>query len=326
MNKNIAILQGGDSSEYIISEKSGQEIFQSLKKTDFNPFRIRVRNGDWIYIPEKGEEKKLDLNDFSLELKKGNKIFFDYAFIIIHGTPGEDGKIQAILDTYNIPYNTGGVLSTSLSFNKHACKVFLKNLSIQAPEGVLIRKGDTIDVDRIMAITGLPCFVKPNSGGSSFGISKVSKYEDIEPAISHALKEDSEVLIESHIEGLELSCGLVKTISEEIIFPVTEIVPTNEFFDFEAKYEKGMSEEITPARIDDAIKEKCQSIASEIYDQLNCKGIVRIDFILKEKNLFFLELNSIPGMSLESIVPKQIRALNMKVEDVLLKVIEDDIY
>jgi len=325
MTKNIAILWGGDSSEYVISEKSAQEIFKFLKKTEFIPYRIRVRKGEWSYIPEKGDEIKLDLNDLSLELKKDTKIFFDYAFIIIHGTPGEDGKMQAILDSHKIPYNTGGVLSSALSFNKHACKVFLKNLDILAPEGVLIRKGNEIDVEKIKNKTGLPCFVKPNSGGSSFGISKVSNFGDLMPAITHALHEDSEVIIESHIEGLELSCGLVKTKSEVLIFPVTEIVPLNEFFDFESKYEKGMSEEITPARIDDSIRIKCQNIASDIYDHLNCKGIVRIDFILRGAELFFLELNSIPGMSQESIVPKQIRSLNLNIEGLLLKIIKDDL-
>ena len=325
MNKNIAILQGGDSSEYIISEKSAKEIYLHLKKAGLSPYRIRVRNGKWTYLPEKGDNKELDLNDFSLKINNGEKILFDYAFIIIHGTPGEDGIIQALLEMHNIPYNTSGILSSALSFNKFACKVFLKNKNILTPESFLYRKGDEIDIEKIIAKTGLPCFIKPNNGGSSFGISKVSLNEDIEGGIIEALKEDSEVIIESFVKGIELSCGHLKTHSEELIFPVTEIIPKNEFFDFEAKYKKGMSDEITPARISEDIKNQAQSLASKIYDDLNCRGIVRIDFILKGNQLYFLELNSVPGMSKESIIPKQIRALGLKVEDVLLKIINDSV-
>lgn len=326
MGKNIVILQGGDSSEYIISEKSAKEIYLHLKKAGLSPFRIRVRKGKWTYLPEEGETKELDLNDFSLKINNGKKIFFDFAFIIIHGTPGEDGKIQALLEIHNIPYNTSGILSSALSFNKYACKVFLKNKNILTPESFLYRKGDKIDIEKIITKTGLPCFIKPNNGGSSFGISKVSINEDIEAGIMEALKEDSEVIIESFVKGIELSCGLLKISSEEYIFPITEIIPKNEFFDFEAKYKKGMSEEITPARIPEDIKNHAQSIASEIYDDLNCRGIVRVDFILKGNQLFFLELNSVPGMSKESIIPKQIRALNLKVEDVLLKIINEGLH
>jgi len=324
MSKNIAILQGGDSSEYIISERSAEEIYHHLKNLGLSPFRIRVRNGKWSYIPEKGKQKQLDLNDFSLELDSGQKIFFDFGFIIIHGTLGEDGKIQSILEMHKIPYNTSGILSSALSFNKFACKQYLKN-NILTPEAYLYRKGDEINVEKIIEKTGLPCFIKPNTGGSSFGISKVSDRENIESGILEALKQDPEVIIESFVKGIEISCGVLKTSTEEIIFPITEIVTKNEFFDFEAKYTTGMADEITPARIPEETKNQVQSIASEIYDNLNCKGIVRIDFILKGNQIYFLELNSVPGMSRESILPKQIRALNLKVEDVLLKIINDGI-
>lgn len=324
MSKNVAILQGGDSSEYIISEKSAEEIYHHLKNLGLSPFRIRVRNGKWSYIPEKGKQSELNLNDFSLKPDGGQKIFFDFAFIIIHGTPGEDGKVQSILDMHKIPYNTSGVLSSALSFNKYACKLYLKN-SILTPEAYLYRKGDQINIEKIINKTGLPCFIKPNNGGSSFGISKVSSRDKIESAILEALKEDPEVIIESFVKGIEVSCGILKTSTEEIIFPITEIVTKNEFFDFEAKYTQGMAEEITPARIAEETKNQIQSIASEIYDSLNCKGIVRIDFILKGNQVYFLELNSVPGMSKESILPQQIRALNLNVEDVLLKIINEGI-
>lgn len=324
MSKNIAILQGGDSSEYIISERSAEEIYHHLKNLGLSPFRIRVRNGKWSYIPERGTQKQLNLNDFSLELDGGQKIFFDFAFIIIHGTLGEDGKIQSILEMHKIPYNTSGILSSALSFNKFACKQYLKS-NILTPEAYLYKKGDEINVEKILDKTGLPCFIKPNTGGSSFGISKVSDRQNMESGILEALKEDREVIIESFVKGIEISCGILKTRTEEIIFPITEIVTKNEFFDFEAKYTTGVTEEITPARIPEETKNQVQSIASDIYDNLNCKGIVRIDFILKGNQVYFLELNSVPGMSRESILPQQIRALNLKVEDVLLKIINDGI-
>lgn len=325
MTKNIAILQGGDSSEYVISERSAEEIYCHIKKLGLRPFRIRVRNGKWSYIPEKGKERQLDLNDFSLELDGGQKIFFDFAFIIIHGTPGEDGKVQSVLEMHKIPYNTSGVLSSALSFNKYACKLYLKNSNILTPEAYLYKRGNQINIEEIIDKTGLPCFIKPNNGGSSFGISKVYARENIESGILEALKEYPEVIIESYVEGIEISCGILKTSIEEIVFPITEIITKNEFFDFEAKYTKGMAEEITPARIPEETKNQVQSITSEIYANLNCKGLVRIDFILKGNQVFFLELNSVPGMTKESIVPKQIRALNLKVEDVILKIINDGI-
>jgi len=253
----------------------------------------------------------------------GTKIRFEYAFIIIHGTPGENGKLQAYLDMQKIPYSTSSVLSSAMTFNKYVCKIYLKNFGITTAEAVLINKNRAFNNEEIIDKVGLPCFVKPNNGGSSFGTSRVNKPEDMENAIIEAFKEDDEVIIESFVKGTELSCGLLKTRDEEIIFPVTEIVSSNEFFDYEAKYTEGKAEEITPARVSEEITKRCRQMASEIYEYLNCRGIVRIDFIVRGNQIFFLELNSIPGMSKESIVPKQIRAMGLKVEDIIEKVIED---
>ena len=325
MKKKIAILLGGDSSEYVISEKSGTEIYKILKDSDYEPFRIRVRNNKWTCILDNDKEVELDLNTFRVPVSRGKFLSFDYAFIIIHGTPGEDGKVQAILDSHGIPYNTSGVLSSALSFNKFFCKTYLKSYDILTPECYLYKKGEDLDIDKIISVTGLPVFVKPNNGGSSFGTSKVNREEEMEHAIEIALKEDPEVIIESYVKGTELSCGLVKTSSESIVFPVTEIATKNEFFDFEAKYTEGITDEITPARVPEEVQLRCQKIASSVYDYLDCRGVVRVDFILRGNQLYFLELNSVPGMSRESIVPKQIRANRMTVIEILEKIIRDSI-
>jgi len=203
------------------------------------------------------------------------------------------------------------------------CKSFLKNFGILTPEAILIKKGEKPDINLILEKVGLPCFVKPNNGGSSFGISKVNKVEELEQSVTTALKEDSEVIVESFVKGTELSVGMFKTRQEELVFPVTEIISGNDFFDFEAKYTEGKSQEITPATVPDDIQKKAKLVASDIYNHLNCRGIVRIDFILRGNQIYFLELNSVPGMSKESIVPKQIRAMGLTVQEVLEKIIED---
>jgi D-alanine-D-alanine ligase len=320
MKKIIALLSGGYSSEYIISVKSAEQLISLLDKEKYIAFNVLVKANEWLAVDHGGSKYPVDLNDFSI-IVNGKKVKFDYAYIIIHGTPGEDGKIQAYLDLMKIPYSTGGVLNTALSFDKYACKKFLRAYNILTPEATLIRKGNYFEPSDIIEKVGLPCFVKPNNGGSSFGTSKVNKAEEIESAINEAFKEDTEVIVESYVKGTELSCGLLKIKDKEFIFPVTEIVSQNEFFDFKAKYE-GMSEEITPARIDDDLNKKCKETASLIYDYLNCLGIVRVDFIARGNQLFFLEINTVPGMSSESIVPQQIRAGGFNVKEIITNLIE----
>ncbi len=316
---NIAVLAGGDSSEYGISVKSGKEIVKWLEKTGYNPFLVIVQASSWT-VMNGDKEHDVDMNTFSFSEGK-KKTRFDYAWNVIHGTPGEDGKVQGYLDMMNVPYSCSGLLSSALTFDKFISKTYLKQFGILTAESKLLKRNEEYNIEEIIETVGLPCFVKPNRGGSSFGTTKVSQSEKLEAAIEAALTEDSEVLIESFIKGSELTCGLLKTGGEELIFPLTEIISETEFFDYEAKY-KGLSEEITPARIDPELAKKCQGLASNIYDHSQSKGIVRIDFIIKGNQLYFLELNSIPGMTKESIIPQQIRAMGLKVETVLQKVIE----
>jgi len=325
MKKNIAIIGGGDSQEYVISVKSAEQIMDIINKDRYNPYPVTLRGLEWKVKLTDGSTVPVDLRDFSIQDNK-RKVKFDYAFIIIHGTPGEDGKLQAYLDIQKIPYNTCGVLSSAITFNKYTCKNYLKNFGILTAESIILRKKEDFSESLIKETVGLPCFIKPNNGGSSFGTSKVNKSEDLENAVKDAFRIDNEVVVESFVKGTELSCGLLKTRKEEFIFPITEIISGNEFFDYEAKYTKGKAEELTPATVPEEIHRKCKHIASEIYDHLNCRGIVRIDFILKGNQLYFLELNSVPGMTKESIIPCQIRAMGFSVGQIVEKVIEDNIY
>ncbi len=317
---NIAVLAGGDSSEFAISVKSGKEIIKWLDKAGYTSNLVIVQGAKWT-VADGEKEHTVDMNYFGYSIGK-KKTKFDYVWNVIHGTPGENGKIQGYLDIMKIPYSCSGVLSSAITFNKHVSKAYLKQFGILTAESKLLKRYDQYNIEEIIESVGLPCFVKPNSGGSSFGTTKVSQTENLEPAIEAALTEDSEVIIESFIKGTEVTCGLLKTNQDELIFPLTEIISETAFFDYEAKY-KGLAEEITPARIDAELAKKCQTLASNIYDYTHSSGIVRIDFIIKGNQLYFLELNSIPGMTKESIIPQQIRAMGLKVETVLQKVIQE---
>ena len=261
MKKVIALLAGGTSSEYVISVKSAEQVSQLINSSGYISYTVLVKGWNWKAIVEDGKETDVDMNDFSFMTAAG-RIRPDFAYIMIHGTPGEDGKIQALLDMLKIRYNTGGVISSALTFNKYVCKMYLKNSGILTAESMLITKESQPEPADITHKLGLPCFVKPNSGGSSFGTSRVNAIGDLQEAIRNAFAEDDEVLIESFIGGTELTCGIFKTSEEEILFPVTEVVSKKEFFDFEAKYTEGMAEEITPARIPDEVTKRCQQLSS----------------------------------------------------------------
>lgn len=318
---NIAIFTGGDSSEYEISLKSAGQVQQWLEKAGHTCYQVVVTGADWL-VSCGNEEVPLDKNSFSFKSKQG-RIKFEFAWNIIHGTPGEDGKLQGYLDMMGIPYSCSNHLSAALTFNKFTCKTFLKQHQVLTPEARLVRKGMENDLENMAESVGYPCFVKPNSGGSSFGITRVVRFEDLQPAIDEALKEDREAIIERYIKGTEITCGLMKTGEGFTIFPVTEIIPKNEFFDYEAKYTEGKADEITPARIDENLENRCKDLATRIYDLTDSSGIIRVDFIIKGNQIYFLELNSIPGMSRESIIPKQISCMGLFMEDILQLVIDD---
>ncbi|NOQ26505.1 MAG: D-alanine--D-alanine ligase [Bacteroidales bacterium] len=324
MKKNIAIVAGGDSSEHIISIGSAKQINEVLDKEKYNIYTVIIKETKWTVNGDSFKDVIVDRNDFSFSLNNQN-IKFDCALIIIHGTPGEDGKLQGYFDTIKIPYTTSNTLASALTFNKIFSKNYLKSFDIPLAKFVSLKKGATIDADQIISITGLPCFVKPNCGGSSFGISKVKEKEKLREAIDIAFKEDNEILIEEFLDGSELTCGLVKTNKGDIIFPPTEIVSKNEFFDYEAKYTEGIAEEITPARISNELTKDIQNLSSQIYDIFQLNGIIRVDYIFTKNKLYFMEVNTVPGMTAASLVPQQIEAANLNVKDILTLVIEDSI-
>ena len=322
MKKNIAIVAGGDSSEYIISIGSAELITKNLDTTKYNIFTVIVKGTEWIVKSDNFCDLIVNKDDFSFTLNN-QKTTFDCALIIIHGTPGENGILQGYFDTLRIPYTTPSTLASALTFNKIFSKNYLKAFNIPLAKFVSIKKGEIIDANQIINTTGLPCFVKPNCGGSSFGITKVKQKEKIFEAIEEAFKEDSDVLIEEFLEGRELTCGLVKTKNETLIFPPTEIISKNEFFDYEAKYTEGMAEEITPAQIPDTLTKEIQNLSSQIYDIFRLNGIVRIDYIYANNQLYFIEVNAVPGMSPASLVPQQIKAAGLDLKDVFTLVIDD---
>jgi len=308
MKKKIALLLGGDSSEAVISVKSAGQVLQHLDDALYDVYPINITGTSWTYA-HNDTTIDVDKNDFSVTID-GKSIRFDCAVPVIHGTPAEDGRLQAYFELMRVPYTTCDVLTSSLTFNKHACKTCLNSLGILFPKGKLIRKGEKVNVQEIFGWVGLPCFIKPNNGGSSFGVSKIKSSNELAAALETAFAEDAhEVLVEEYIDGTEITCGLVKLDGEIMVFPITEIVSKKEFFDVEAKYEAGMAEEITPARISESLRADCVTISTAIYRFLNCRGIVRIDYIARDGRLYFLEVNTIPGMSEASIIPKQIQTM-----------------
>ena len=318
---NIAIFTGGDSSEHVISMKSAEQVLKWLEAAGHSCYLVEAKKDKWtVHLGKK--RVPLDKNSFSF-LNKEEKLTFDFAWNTIHGTPGEDGKLQGCFDIIGIPYSCSNQFSSALTFNKYTCKSFLKQHNVLTPEASLVRKNIETDLEAVGEMVGFPCFVKPNNGGSSFGIAKVSRLEDLQGALEEALQEDDEAIVERYIKGTEVTCGLMKGRDGFTLFPITEIVSKNEFFDYEAKYTEGKAEEITPARIDDDVTKKCQDMAMDIYKLTNSTGIIRVDFIIKGNQVYFLELNSIPGMSEESIIPKQVRSMGMEMSTVLQQVIDE---
>lgn len=320
MKKNIALVMGGYSGEHDISINSGNQVYEQLDHSKYNVVRIVIEREGWYALL--GEERvPVDKNDFSV---RGQR--FDLAFIIVHGNPGENGVLQGYFDMLHVPYTTCGFYTSALTFNKGYCNPVVQSFGVaNVAKSHLISSLEQVDETMLIEELGLPLFVKPASGGSSVATSKVKTRKELLPAIKDAFTEDSQVLVEQFIKGREIDCGVLRTKEKKLVFPITEIIPTggHEFFDFEAKYQ-GFSEEVTPAQVPDWMREEIQQTSSKLYDLLNCKGLVRFDFIYdtERSKLFFLEVNTIPGQSAESIVPKQARAMGISPKELYEMVIQ----
>ena len=318
--KNVAIIMGGYSSEYKISLKSGEVVYNHLDSTKYNLYKIHILTEGWFYVDEQNNRFVVDKNDFSVTVNN-QKITFDVVFNAIHGTPGEDGLIQAYLKLLNIPQTSCNYYQSALTFNKRDMLSVLKPYGIKTAISYYLNKGDVIAEEQIIQRVGLPCFVKPNKSGSSFGISMVKESEQLLPAIEKAYAEDDEIIIESYLKGTEVSVGVIKYKDETIVLPITEIVSENDFFDYEAKYE-GKSSEITPARISEDEKVKVEDVAKRIYTILKMDGFSRSEFILVNGEPFLLEMNTVPGLTTESILPQQAREAGISLNELFDNAIE----
>lgn len=322
MKRTIAIVAGGDTSEYEVSLRSAQGIYSFIDKEKYTLYIVGMHGLDWhVELPD-GTKLPVDRNDFSFQLN-GQKVKFDFAYITIHGTPGEDGRLQGYFDMLRIPYSCCGVLAASLTYDKFACNQYLHSFGVRIADSLLLRRGQNITDDEVVEKIGLPCFIKPSLGGSSFGVTKVKTREQIQPAIAKAFDEAQEVLVEAFMDGTELTCGCYKTKDKSVVFPITEVVSHNEYFDYKAKY-NGESDEITPARISDELTDRVKKLTSAIYDILGAQGIIRVDYIITEGDkINLLEVNTTPGMTSTSFIPQQVRAAGMNIKDVMTDIIEN---
>ncbi len=314
---------GGYSSEYDISVKSGNVVYKHLDRDLYNPFRIFITQEKWYYLDDENQEYIIDKNDFSLTLEN-KKITFDVAFNIVHGTPGEDGLLQAYFELIGIPQTACDFYQAALTFNKRDCISTLKPYGIPTATNYFLNKGDHINTKEIIATVGLPCFVKANKAGSSYGVSKVKKEEELLSAIEVAYKEDDEIIIESFLSGTEVSVGVITYKGEDKVLPITEIVSENEFFDYEAKY-MGQSQEITPARLSPEDTEKVNSLALKVYQILKMSGFSRSEYIFHNGEPHFIEMNTNPGFSEASILPQQALAAGISIKELLSNTIEESL-
>ena len=322
--KHIAIVAGGDSSEVVVSLKSAQGIKSFIDQNVYKTTIVTIIGNEWNAVVSETEKYPIDKNDFSF-VQNGQKQTFDFAYITIHGTPGENGILQGYFDLIGLKYSCCGVLAASLTFNKFVCNRYLQAFGANIAKSVLLRKEQTYQADQIIATVGLPCFVKSNVGGSSFGVTKVKEASQLNDAIAIAFKEGEEVIIESFLQGTEITCGMYKTHNKTVVFPITEVVTDNEFFDYDAKY-NGQVKEITPARISDELTAEVQRQTAKYYDVLGCKGIVRIDYIISPDGVpHVLEANTTPGMTPTSFIPQQVRAAGLDIKDVMADIIENQL-
>ena len=322
MKRTIAIIAGGDSSEYEVSMNSAKGIYSFIDKEKYNLYLVELTRQKWEAILTDGSRTPIDKNDFSF-MENGVKVKPDFAYITIHGTPGENGILQGYFELLGIPYSTCDVLVSALTFSKFTLNQYLKSFGIRVAESMLVNKQHEVSEDLIIEKIGLPCFIKPNASGSSFGVTKVKTREQIRPALQAAFEESDNVMIEAFMDGIELANGCYKTKEKSVILPITEVVSQNEFFDYNAKY-KGEVTEITPARLSPELTDRVQKLSSAIYDILKCKGIVRIDYIITEgEKINMLEVNTTPGMTATSFIPQQVRAAGLDIKEVMTDIIEN---
>ena len=324
LKRTIAIVCGGDSSEHDVSLRSAQGLFSFFDKERYHVYIVDVKGQDWhVELPD-GTTVKIDRNDFSF-IENGKARLFDYAYITIHGTPGENGLLQGYFDLIGLPYSTSGVLVEAMTFDKFVLNNYLRAYGVSVADSMLIRKGyeELVSDDEIEERIGMPCFVKPAADGSSFGVSKVKNKDQLAPAIRKAMMESPEIMVEALLEGTEITQGIYKTQDKTVVFPITEVVTSNEFFDYDAKY-NGQVQEITPARLPQDVTDRVSRITSSIYDILHCNGIIRVDYIVsKEGKISMLEVNTTPGMTATSFIPQQVRAAGLSMADVLTDIVEN---
>ncbi|MBR1485226.1 MAG: D-alanine--D-alanine ligase [Prevotella sp.] len=322
--RTIAIVCGGDSSEHDVSLRSAQGLYSFFDKERYNVYIVDMKGTDWkVQLPD-GTMTPIDMNDFSFR-EDGKRRFFDYAYITIHGTPGENGILQGYFDLIHMPYSTSGVLVEAMTFDKFVLNQYLRGYGVRVAESVLVRRdqAEQLNKRQVIDTIGLPCFVKPANDGSSFGVSKVNKADQLAAALRVAMMESDEVMIEQFLEGTEITVGCYKTRDKQVVFPVTEVVTKNEFFDYDAKY-NGQVEEITPARIPQEQAERAQKLTSHIYDILHCNDIIRIDYIISPQgDISMLEINTTPGMTATIFIPQQVRAAGLSMTDVLTDIVEN---
>ena len=326
--RNIAIVCGGDSSEHDVSMRSAQGLYSFFDKERYNIYVVDVKGQDWHVDLQNGDMAKIDKNDFSFKMD-GKTVTFDYAYITIHGTPGENGLMQGYFELLHIPYSTSGVLVEAMTFDKYVLNNYLRGFGVNVAESVLLRRGEEekYSDEEIEKRIGMPCFVKPAADGSSFGVSKVKNADQLAPALRVAFMESDEVMVESFMKGTEISIGCYTTRDKAVVFPATEVVTSNEFFDYDAKY-NGQVQEITPARLSPETTKRVEEETSRIYDILHCNGIIRIDYIISKDadgndKINMLEINTTPGMTATSFIPQQVRAAGLDIKDVLTDIVEN---
>lgn len=322
MKRIIAIVAGGDSSEHDVSMRSAEGIYSFIDKDKYTLYIVELTKKKWEALLPDGSRAPIDKNDFSFS-HDGQKVKPDFAYITIHGTPGENGILQGYFELLGIPYSTCDVLVSAMTFSKFTLNQYLKGFGVRVAESLLVNKRHGISDEDVIGKIGLPCFIKPNASGSSFGVTKVKTADQIQPALKEAFAESDDVMIEAFMDGIELANGCYKTRDKSVVLPITEVVSKNEFFDYNAKY-KGEVTEITPARLSPELTDRVQKLTSAIYDILGCKGIVRVDYIITEgEKINMLEINTTPGMTATSFIPQQVRAAGIDIKDVMTDIIED---